>query len=111
MRIINQDRNFSFEFDGAIISVQGTGVYAQVDGGVHCIGVYKSKDRASEVFCNIHKEDRLMNALFCNLDISEEEQKELSRRVRAGDIHFIQDSRKSKIEFDIINSVYLMPLS
>ena len=61
MRIIGQDRDFSVEFENSIIEVQGMGVYAGINNNGCCFGTYKSKERAMEVFSEIHNEYQLAN--------------------------------------------------
>lgn len=111
MRIINQDRDFSVEFERSIIEVQGKGLYVGINYKVYCLGAYKSRERAMEVFLEIHNEYRLINAIFKNVDISEEDIKDIMSRLRAEDMIFINDnSGNSKIEF-VGNSVFYMPES
>lgn len=107
MRIIGQDRDFSVEFERAIIEVQGTGVYSGINNKVYCLGAYKSRERAMEVFLQIHNEYRLINAICYNADISEED----ISRLRAEDMILInENSGNSKVEF-VPCSVFYMPLS
>lgn len=55
MRIVSQRRNYSFDFNQAIIWVQYEGIYAKADSTDVLIGKYASEGRAAEVFEDIHK--------------------------------------------------------
>lgn len=111
MRIIGQDRDFSVEFERSIIEVQGMGVYAEINNKIYCLGAYKSRERAMEVFSEIHNEYRLINAIFQNVDIREEDIDDIMIRLNAGSMIFINDnSGNSEIEF-VGNAVFYMPLS
>ena len=55
MRIIDQNKEFSIEFDRARISVNGRAICAEIDGVMAQMGAYDSKERAKEVFLDIHK--------------------------------------------------------
>lgn len=111
MRIIGQDRDFSVEFERSIIEVQGTGVYAGINNSTYCLGAYKSRERAMEVFSEIHNEYRLINAIFQKVDISEEDIKDIMSSLRVDDIIPISDNcLNRKIEF-VASSVFYMPLS
>ena len=55
MRIVSQRRNYSFDFNQAIIWVQYEGIYAKADNTDILIGKYASEKRAAEVFEDIHK--------------------------------------------------------
>lgn len=111
MRIIGQDRCFSIEFERSIIDAQGAGVYAGINNKVYCLGAYNSRERAMEVFSEIHNEYRLISAIFQKVDISEEDIKDIMSSLRVDDIIPISDnSGNSKIEF-AGNSVFYMPES
>lgn len=55
MRVISQSRNFSFDFDRAVFWTQYNVIYAKIGKESIAIGQYKSDERASEVFEDMHK--------------------------------------------------------
>lgn len=111
MRIIGQDRDFSVEFERSIIELQGMGVYAEINSKIYCLGAYKSRERAMEVFSEIHNEYRSINAIFQNVDISEEDIKDIMSRLRAEDMVPISDNCVNRKIESVASSVFYMPLS
>lgn len=66
MRIINQHRNRSVNFDNVEIHVDDAGIFAVGDHKI-LLGEYNTEERASEVFEEIHKfriRDRVMDFSF-----------------------------------------------
>lgn len=55
MRIINQRRDVSLNFDDIDIFINGTQVCSKKDGIVSILGIYANEKRAKEVFIEIHK--------------------------------------------------------
>lgn len=54
MRVVSQNRDFSFEFENTVSWMQDCYIYAKVDMTSQLIGKYKSEQRAREVFMNMH---------------------------------------------------------
>lgn len=54
MRVVSQNRNFSFDFDRTVFWTQYNLIYAKVGVESFPIGSYKSNERASEVFMDMH---------------------------------------------------------
>lgn len=55
MRIVSQNRNYSFEFGHIVIWTQSEYIYAKMGNESIVIGQYESSERAAEVFDDIHK--------------------------------------------------------
>lgn len=58
MRIVSQDETYSVDMDRVNLCVVGMGVVVTQDldnSKVRCLGVYESKERALEVFRDIHE--------------------------------------------------------
>lgn len=55
MRVVSQNRDYSFDFDRTIFWVQFEVIYAKVGTEIIAIGKYASDGRAAEVFEDIHK--------------------------------------------------------
>lgn len=54
MRVVSQNRNYSFDFDRTIFLTQYNIIYARVGADNILIGQYKSDERAAEVFKDMH---------------------------------------------------------
>ena len=55
MRIISQNRMYSFDFDRTVFWVQFEIIYAKIGTESIAIGQYESDERAAEVFEDMHK--------------------------------------------------------
>lgn len=55
MRVVSQNRGFSFDFDRTIFWVQYNVIYAKVGAENIVVGKYETDKRASEVFDDMHK--------------------------------------------------------
>lgn len=55
MRVVSQNRNFSFDFDRTVFWTQYNVIYANIGTESIAIGQYESDKRAAEVFEDIHK--------------------------------------------------------
>ena len=55
MRVISQDNTFSVNFESTVFWTQNNIVYAMIGGGSKVFGKYESKERAEEVFQEIHE--------------------------------------------------------
>ena len=55
MRVVSQNRNFSFDFDRTIFWTQYNIIYAKLGTESIAIGQYESEERAAEVFEDMHK--------------------------------------------------------
>lgn len=55
MRVVSQNRNFSFDFDRTVFWTQYNVIYAKLGTESIAIGQYESEERAAEVFEDIHK--------------------------------------------------------
>lgn len=107
MRVVSQNRNFSFDFDRTVFWTQCNIIYAKIGTESIAIGQYESEERASEVFEDMHRALCGETVLFQNVEIPDDFQKKLEDwRVNAV-ISNIPNS-ESKIE-KIGNHVYFMP--
>ena len=55
MRVVSQNRDFSFDFDRTIFWTQYNIIYAKLGTESIAIGQYESEERAAEVFEDMHK--------------------------------------------------------
>ena len=55
MRVVSQNRNYSFDFDRTVFWTQYNIIYAKIGTESIAIGQYESEERAAEVFEDIHK--------------------------------------------------------
>lgn len=55
MRVVSQDKCFSFDFDRTIFWTQYNIIYAKIGTESIAIGQYESEGRAAEVFDDMHK--------------------------------------------------------
>ena len=55
MRVVSQNRDFSFDFDRTVFWAQYNIIYAKIGTESIAIGQYESEERAAEVFEDIHK--------------------------------------------------------
>ena len=107
MRVVSQNRNYSFDFDRTVFWTQYNVIYAKIGIDSIAIGQYKSDERAAEVFEDMHKSLCGETVLFQNVEMPDDFQKKLEDwRVNAV-ISNIPNS-ESKIE-KIGNHVYFMP--
>ena len=54
MRVVSQNRDFSFDFDQTTFWMQDEYVYARIDSNNQVIGKYESGQRARQVFIDMH---------------------------------------------------------
>ena len=107
MRVVSQNRNYSFDFDRTVFWTQYNVIYAKIGTESIAIGQYESNERAAEVFEDMHKSLCGETVLFQNVEMPDDFQKKLEDwRVNAV-ISNIPNS-ESKIE-KIGNHVYYMP--
>ena len=107
MRVVSQNKNYSFDFDRTVFWTQYNVIYAKIGKESIAIGQYKSEERAAEVFEDMHKSYSGMPILFQNVEISED----LSEKLGDWETNCIitrLPSENPKIE-QIENSVYYMP--
>ena len=55
MRVVSQNKNYSFDFDRTVFWTQYNVIYAKIGTESIAIGQYESEERAAEVFEDIHK--------------------------------------------------------
>lgn len=67
MRVVSQNRDYSFDFDRTIFWVQFEVIYAKVGTESIAIGKYASDGRAAEVFEDIHKAYSPVGLISTNL--------------------------------------------
>lgn len=107
MRVVSQNRDFSFDFDRTVFWTQYNVIYAKIGTESIAIGQYKSSERAAEVFEDMHKTYSGMPILVQNVEISED----LSEKLGEWETNCIitrLPGENPKIE-QIENSVYYMP--
>lgn len=107
MRVVSQNKKYSFDFDRTVFWTQYNVIYAKIGTESIAIGQYESDERAAEVFEDIHNTLCGETVLFQNVEMPDDFQKKLEDlRVNAV-ISNIPNS-ESKIE-KIGNHVYYMP--
>ena len=106
MRIMNQHRNRSVNFDNVEIRVDDTRVFAESDRNI-ILGEYDTEERALEVFQEIHKFYVGENTLLMN---NVEFDKTGLENIDMRTILTKTDS-SAKVEFISGNSVYYMPIT
>lgn len=67
MRVVSQNRNYSFDFDRTIFWTQYNIIYARVGADNILIGQYKSDERAAEVFKDMHRAYSPVGLISTNL--------------------------------------------
>ena len=77
MRVVSQNRNYSFDFDRTLFWTQYNIIYAKIGTESIAIGQYESEERAAEVFEDIHKSYSGMPILVQNVEISEDSPEKL----------------------------------
>ena len=109
MRVISQDRCYSYDFDRTMFLKQDGVICAHISGDTRdrVIGSYKSSERAAEVFEDIHKAYSDMPLIFQNINPSENFERALKEMNHRAIITVLPDE-PMKIE-QINNSVYYMP--
>lgn len=55
MRVVSQNRDYSFDFDQTVFWTQYNVIYAKIGADSIAIGQYESDKRAAEVFDDMHK--------------------------------------------------------
>ena len=55
MRVVSQNRNYSFDFGRTIFWTQYNIIYAKIGNESIVVGQYESDERAAEVFEDMHK--------------------------------------------------------
>lgn len=55
MRVVSQNKNYSFDFDRTVFWTQYNVIYAKIGVDSIAIGQYESDERAEEVFEDMHK--------------------------------------------------------
>ena len=54
MRVVSQNRDFSFDFGQTVFWVQDEHIYARIGSNNQVIGKYESNQRARQVFIDMH---------------------------------------------------------
>ena len=54
MRVVSQNKNYSFDFDRTVFWTQYNVIYAKIGVDSIAIGQYESEERAAEVFEDMH---------------------------------------------------------
>lgn len=109
MRIINQRRNHSVNFDNVEIHIDDTRIFAEGDRKI-LLGEYGTEERVSEVFEEVHKFYVGENLLFMNNVEFDKAGLEEMKNIDMRTILTKTDS-SPKVEFISGNSVYYMPIS
>ena len=107
MRVVSQNKNYSFDFDRTVFWTQYNVIYAKIGNESIAIGQYESEERATEVFEDIHKAYSDMPLIFQNINSSENFEQALKEMNHRAIITVLPDE-PMKIE-QINNSVYYMP--
>lgn len=107
MRVVSQNRNYTFDFDRTVFWTQYNVIYAKIGTESIAIGQYESEERAAEVFEDMHKVYSGLPILFQNVEIAED----LNQKLREWEMNCIVTKLPDayqKVE-QIGNSVYYMP--
>ena len=109
MRVISQDRCYSYDFDRTMFLKQDGVICAHIAGDTRdrVIGSYKSSERAAEVFEDMHKTYSGMPILFQNVEIADDLQQKLTEWNVNCIVAKLPDAHQ-KVE-QIGNAVYYMP--
>ena len=109
MRVISQDRCYSFDLDRTMFYRQERYISALTSGDNRyiLIGLYETEERAEEVFEDMHKAYSDMPLIFQNINPSENFEQALKEMNHRAIITVLPDE-PMKIE-QINNSVYYMP--
>ena len=107
MRVVSQNRNFSFDFDRTVFWTQYNIIYAKIGTESIAIGQYESDERAAEVFVHIPKHFCGETVLFQNVEMPDDFQKKLEDWRVNGIITTIP-WQEPRIE-SISNQIYFMP--
>lgn len=107
MRVVSQNRNYSFDFDRTVFWTQYNVIYAKIGTESIAIGQYESEERASEVFEDMHKTLCGETVLFQNAEMPDDFQKKLEDWRVNGTITTIP-WQEPRIE-SISNQIYFMP--
>lgn len=67
MRVVSQNRNYSFDFDHTIFWTQYNVIYAKIGTDSIAIGQYESDECAAEVFEDMHKAYSTVGLISTNL--------------------------------------------
>lgn len=67
MRVVSQNRNYSFDFDRTVFWTQYNVIYAKIRTESIAIGRYESDERAAEVFEDMHKAYSPVGLISTNL--------------------------------------------
>ena len=106
MRVVSQNRNYSFDFDRTVFWTQYNVIYAKIGIDSVAIGKYESDERAAEVFEDMHKALCGETVLFQNVEMPDDFQKKLEDWRVNGIITTIP-VKEPRIE-SISNHVYYM---
>lgn len=106
MRIISQNRMYSFDFDRTVFWVQFKKIYAKIGTESIEIGRYGSDRRAAEVFEDMHKAYAPVGIITTNL--TDEQAKEF---IGSENIHLrvVKMDDPSAIVSTYDNTIYYMP--
>ena len=107
MRVVSQNRGFSFDFDRTVFWTQYNIIYAKIGTESIAIGQYESEERAAEVFEDMHKALCGEAVLFQNVEMPDDFQKKLEDW-RVNGIVTTIPGQEPRIE-SISNHVYYMP--
>ena len=106
MRIISQNRMYSFDFDRTVFLVQFKKIYAKIGTESIAIGQYESDRRAAEVFEDMHNAYAPVGIITTNL--TDEQTKEF---IGSENIHLrvvkIDDPSATISTYDSV--IYYMP--
>ena len=67
MRVVSQNKNYSFDFDRTVFWTQYNVIYAKIGNESIAIGQYESDERAAEVFEDMHKAYSPVGLISTNL--------------------------------------------
>ena len=67
MRVVSQNRNYSFDFDRTVFWTQYNVIYAKIGVDSIAIGRYESDERAAEVFEDMHEAYSPVGLISTNL--------------------------------------------
>ena len=107
MRLVSQNKNFSFDFDRTVFWTQYNVIYAKIGTKSIAIGQYESEERAAEVFEDIHKYCTGDIYMFKNVEFKEDF-KDTLERMKRNAMYSRYDSYKPEIK-RLSNGVFYMP--
>lgn len=109
MRIISQRGDASYNFDNLTVWINNTVIQCSIGSEKFCLGSYKTPERAAEVFEEMHKAYTGMPLLFKNINITDDDFRQMASMINKTNIIAIADKTDLATVTEIQTIVYQMP--